>query len=120
MVSYEQDTKVWDIATAPNSTGFATACDNGFNYYHGDPIYGLRVNKLSADDDTAYKAVGFKGENIVMAGQLTGLVAFVDVRARQGTLRLRHSSAVSAIQVLKNENLVLVNGLRNVSRRSTF
>jgi hypothetical protein len=52
---------------------------------------------------------------VVMVGDRSGSVIFGDLRANGGVMRMNHGSGVSAVRRMRNENLVLVNGLKGVS-----
>ncbi len=99
---------------------FVTATRNGVKIY--DFEYGVSgVNDVVSrgPDEQLSKTgerlvVSFKDENVFMAGGRSGSVLFGDVRANSSVTRLKHGGAISGLRKMRNECLILVNGLEKM------
>lgn len=66
-------------------------------------------------DSEEYMCASFKEEHVVMVGDRSGSVILSDLRVNGGVMRISHGSGVSAVRRMRNDNLVLVNGLKGIS-----
>ena len=119
---------IWDFAV-PGKGQTATSQPTYFvmTAGHGIKIYNFEYGAHGVSDITNQGPVGlhgskgepllvrFKDDNVFMAGGRSGDVVFGDVRVGLSFVtRMRHSSAVSGLRSMRNDNLVLVNGLEKM------
>ena len=119
---------IWDIAVPRQSAGGAVtprhmvmATSGGTKICEFDNgargVSVVRTLETTGDHGMVEQAmaVRFKDENVFMVGVRNGDVIFGDVRVKNSVTRMKHDSAVSGLRRMRNENLVLVNGLKGMA-----
>ncbi|KAK5937201.1 hypothetical protein PMZ80_010501 [Knufia obscura] len=110
---------IWDIAGTPivkdfydvvTKSSVAIAASNGL--WIADPT--VYVNPSAPRDkgrpQDEQMAVAYQDVNIVMSGQRSGRVNFIDVRAPGSVYRIHHSSAINGITTARTNNHIIVSG----------
>jgi len=107
------DHDFWDLASSPSGNFVAVASNNGLL------VYSPAEDRAEAVKNQAREilSVAFRDDNIVFTGGRGGTVRVVDLRARGGTVRLKHDGGgVGAMRCLNGGNSLLVRGLDKVRK----
>ena len=110
--------RIWDLAAPPSDISGAEAKHLVISTSAGvracDFEYGTRGMtdfKFLPGSKGEFRTVHFKDQNVFMAGDRRGDIIFGDLRTNSSVLRLSNPSAVTGLRKMRNDNLILVNGL---------